>query len=158
MKGEYKRPTGLLGRAVFFTFALAFVFGLLLTTAATASWRYEVVEPAGRTSDDVSLALDTQGGPCIAYTDDSETGGTMNLRYVSGTYTGGSWDWRRETVDAHGLYDFFPSLAVDGDDNPHISGVASTATDSRSMQAGTVRPGLPTYSMALIRGFGQRLH
>ena len=64
----------------------------------------------------VSLALDTDGGAHIAYPAGASSN-KMNLRYASRS---GDFSWTLETVDDGEQTNRHVSLALDGEDRPHI--------------------------------------
>jgi hypothetical protein len=73
-----------------------------------SGWHISTVGEAGSSS--ISLALDEAGFPHISF-------GDYGLKYAYLDTTG----WHSTTMDLGGSFDDFISLAMDGDDNPHIS-------------------------------------
>lgn len=83
------------------------------------TWQIEVVDSDDAVGDYTDLALDTLGRAHISYfhlknANDADYG---NLKYAH--FDGAQW--RIETVDAEGLVGWFTSIAVDGENRPHIS-------------------------------------
>ncbi len=74
-----------------------------------SSWVTSYVDNSEFEGARISLALDSSGNPNIAY----KAYGTSALKYAS--WNGYSWDI--EILDSSGWY---PSLAIDSNDNPHI--------------------------------------
>jgi hypothetical protein len=84
-----------------------------------SSWRIELVDPGEHVGEYPSLALSADGLPRISYSRYSTDGtdSDYDLGYV---WFDGA-EWQVETADSEGLAGLFTSLALDGDDQPHIS-------------------------------------
>ena len=80
-------------------------------------WHIETVDSPGTVGRFSSLALDSSGRPHISYYD----GTGQNLNYAR--WTGGAWNIQtvESTPDITGATGLFTSLALDSNDNPHIS-------------------------------------
>lgn len=84
----------------------------------------EIIGVAGNaqhTEIALSLALDPEDRPMIAYTDDRYG----DLIFAERTHLG----WIIDTVDASGQVGYFPSLAIGGEGQPHISYFDNTLND-----------------------------
>lgn len=84
----------------------------------TAGWHVESLDALQTVEYDVSLVLDRSGNPHIAYlrviwVDDNPR---LDLRYAHHDSSG----WQIEIVDSAGLVGYHASLALDGNDRPHI--------------------------------------
>ena len=94
--------------------AALLLVSLLTGTAAAQVWGTETVASTGDVGIFSSLALRTDGTPCIAYTDPRT--GAGNLRYA--TWTGSAWTSMVVDPAASAL---MPSLALDASGNPRIA-------------------------------------
>ncbi len=82
------------------------------------SWHIETLAGAGRGSSSVSLAIDSAGRPHIGYDDVDYAGSAIRYAYWDGA------QWQIETVDSTtqvGTLVDSCSLALDGQDRPHLS-------------------------------------
>ena len=86
---------------------------LLLAHRGGGNWSIETVDDEGPFKFYVSLVLDSQDRPCIAYYQRLPESG---LKYARWTGT----EWLIETVDAGGVGQYC-SLALDSSDRPHIA-------------------------------------
>ena len=93
-----------------------------------ATWHIETVESyGGRFGEFNDLALDAAGHPHIAYTESGTNWQVLRYAYHDGS------TWHKETVDGLGDADVgsYVSLALDGDDHPHLSYQDDTNLDLR---------------------------
>ncbi|MGC8780122.1 MAG: hypothetical protein ACP5UQ_04570, partial [Anaerolineae bacterium] len=83
---------------------------------AAHSWQIEVVDDADDVGGYTSLALDGSGRPAISYHD--YTNGA--LKFARRTAAGPSAAWQIVTVENEGDVGLYTSLALDGQERPHI--------------------------------------
>jgi parallel beta-helix repeat protein len=100
---------------------------LKYATLSDSMWKTEFVDSGGEWGLDVSLALDSSDNPHISY------GGYGELKYAKSSRS--IWDieildWHSEIVDSSGGGSFC-SLALDSNDNPHISYYEDSNKDLR---------------------------
>ena len=81
--------------------------------SALHGWEITVVDSGGNVGQYSSLAIDSEGYPCISYYNSS----SGNLQFARYTGTG----WNIEVVDDIGNIGGYTSLALDGSGYPHIS-------------------------------------
>ncbi|MFC1618164.1 FG-GAP repeat domain-containing protein [Patescibacteria group bacterium] len=92
---------------------------LYYATKANGSWTTETIPgTSGIGASMTSLVLDENDQPMIGFFSYSPFGGNDDLMYIS--KNGDSWS-TVETVDSAGSVGFWPSLAVDSNNNPHIA-------------------------------------
>jgi len=99
---------------------MCFVFA----SPAVAHWQIETadsVDGMGEYSQ-ISLALDSNNNPNVSYGNFLPGGLSSYLKYAK--WTGSSWS--TQTVDSGGLVGAYSSIALDSNDNPHISYIDST--------------------------------
>ncbi|MEN6342435.1 MAG: kelch repeat-containing protein [Methanospirillum sp.] len=94
--------------------AALLLVSLMTGTAAAQVWGTETVASAGDVGIFSSLALKSDGTPCIAYIE--RGAGAGNLRYAS--WTGSAWTTVAVDPSASSLV---PSLALDASGNPRIA-------------------------------------
>jgi len=88
-----------------------------------SNWHIETVDSEGCVGWQTSIALDSRGYPHISYHDYSN--GDLKYAYKSFNPLTQRFEWHIETVDA-GDVGGFTSIALDSNDNPHISYYASS--------------------------------
>ena len=80
---------------------------------ALHGWEITIIDSGGNVGQYSSLAIDSEGYPCISYYNSS----SCNLQFARYTGTG----WNIEVVDDTGDIGWYTSLALDGLGYPHIS-------------------------------------
>jgi hypothetical protein len=108
-----------------FMIAVVFFFCLVIQVHAESGWTIEMVGVAARQS--VSLALDSNDDPHIAYTyyTNGDYRSSTNVTYAS--WSGSGWD--TQTLDSNYI-SISVSLALDSFNHPHISYIYSTPESS----------------------------
>jgi len=86
---------------------------VVYTTRVGGTWQSELVADAP-TYNSISIAVDSLGRPHIAF---KEAGTVEDLRYALRESTG----WVVQTVESEGNVGAGCSIAIDGDDHPHIA-------------------------------------
>jgi hypothetical protein len=94
-------------------------------------WISETVESAGSVGWYTSLALDSAGRPHVSYHNASNTVLRYAYRVGSGGNCGPGNSWECTTVDNLGTTGTYTSLALDSNDEPHISYFGLTLTEVR---------------------------
>ena len=121
----------MLSRLKFMFFCLLLLVAIspvlvLDVSANPAPWSIGVVDSPQNVGKGSSMALDSQGRPHISYYDNSTSVPLLNHAWWTGTA------WNIEVVDTIDLTDstlnFYPhsSIALDGDDHPHIAYISET--------------------------------
>ena len=82
-----------------------------------SAWGIQIVDSEGCVAEYTSLALDADGHPHIGYYDSYCDWYNHDLKYAR--WTGSAWSI--ETVDSAGTVGAYTSLALDANDNAHIS-------------------------------------
>jgi hypothetical protein len=90
---------------------VSFVF---VRTTSSLTWNIEIIDP--KIPGDVSIAVDDNNNPHIAYVE-HEISGDRDLKYAVKNGMG----WSFEIVESEGLSYFNSHIAVDSNGNPHIS-------------------------------------
>jgi hypothetical protein len=89
-----------------------------------SNWTIQAIDLSGNAWIDAAIALDSSGKPHIVYSYSRyvPNDGTKDLRYA--VWTGSNWTF--QTVDTAHIFGWWPSIALDSNDNPHISYVDPT--------------------------------
>ena len=86
---------------------------------SASGWHIETVDSEGWVGKYTSIALDSRGWPHISYYD--ATNKDLKYAYKFFNPLRQRFEWHIETVDSEGYVGAFTSIALDSNNNPHIS-------------------------------------